>query len=125
MRQNLIFPLLAGCCLLISGCGDSHQQVTQESLKLLEKMATLVEGIETVQDAEAVRPELDQLAADLKVLRMRARNLGAPDADGDEQLKSRFGEAQREVSARLSQAFADLDPECRGVLAGSLVPSPQ
>ena len=109
MNQNLKRLFLGFGCLLLVGCGDNHDQVAKDSITAMKKFVSIMESIETVDDAKAAKSKLESIARDMRTIEARAKKLGNPGEEAEKKLKEKYQSDKSEVDIKIA-GFKTMDP---------------
>ena len=98
---TLLFPsLISALALLFTSCGSSPGSVMDDMISEMNAMTTILEGIESQEDFEAAKDDLEASQARLTEL---GEQLGESDATEEEKL-----ELSQEYGPKMLQAALEL-----------------
>lgn len=120
MSHNVIIPsvrlaLAVAFAAGVSACtGDPYDDLADRTESTMKKLTTTLEGIDDRASAEAARPELEKIVAEMKEIQADAEKLGEPPPEKKEELQKRLEEQGKALqSAMMKLAF---NAEVRPVL---------
>jgi len=99
LSTALVFAL---CC---TGCGDSHDSLTAESIVTMKSLTTAFEGIKDVESAKAAKPKLQSLMEQMNSIQKRQRELGLPTETDGKAILDKYGKEMEEVSTKMQAAM--------------------
>jgi hypothetical protein len=100
MRSLLLLSLLS---LSLLSCGDSQESMMRDWLSEREKLADVLESIDSNTKADELSKKLEPITEKLKRIETRSRELGEPSGEQLEKLMKQFDEARLKVNARLEK----------------------
>jgi len=126
LSKLLAAPLAVVLLICLTGCGDSHEAVMEESVSVMEDLHTILKDVKDKGSAEDVKSKIQALGDRMKDLKARADALGDPPKEVEAELGEKYmtklfslmmkitGEAQRiesnpELSGILKDAMKDLE----------------
>ena len=116
MYQKMALTLFAFSCLVMAGCGDSHDKVVQDYLTEMESMVKVLEGIETAEDAEKAKSKLETIGAKIKTIISRKEKLGAPGQDLEKKLKEKYLKQHHEIVVKQLDAMMEIPIRVRMIV---------
>lgn len=99
LQRSLICGMLALWCLSLTGCGDSHESVMQDMVKMMDGVVTDMEGGMAPDKIEA------KYASQQKALKARADKLGEPSAAEAKRLETKYKPEIEKLAPRMMQAM--------------------
>jgi outer membrane murein-binding lipoprotein Lpp len=81
---------LLAVALLLSGCGDSHDDVMKDSVAKMNEMTDVMKSVTDKASAHAAAPKLKQISTDMKSLKAREDKLGKPSDAEKKQLEEKY-----------------------------------
>src|SRR5262245_54392177 len=87
--------VLVGLALAVTGCGDSHEKVMKDQLKIREQLVEVLKKVNEKDKAsmEAAAPKVSALAKEYAAVNEREKKLGQPTA---EEFKKMLENAQKD-----------------------------
>jgi len=130
VRDTMRIPI-ALILLLVVGCGsesepepetrapaDTHEDLAAETIEVMEQYVEALEKVTDAATAEANRPRIEELRAELRSLMQRKEALGELTPEQTEALVEKYGERLQVLSQRQGQIgmrFAK-EPEIQAIL---------
>jgi uncharacterized lipoprotein YehR (DUF1307 family) len=105
MRKVTLAGFALGLVFAVSGCGDSHESLTKDAIKLTNEMADVLESIKDKDSAEKAKPKLEKLAEKFKDLKKRMDKIGKPDKAKEEALEKKYKSDAEAAGKRLVTAL--------------------
>jgi len=110
MRTIRLLPVVLAIC---AGCGGggvgSHDEAADETLKAMERFATILEGIRDKASADAATPKLEALGKDLDGLIEAVGKLGEPGEEEARKVAGKMLRGRGGLSERMDTVTARLD----------------
>ena len=103
MRRSI--TLCVGILLLVSGCGDSHESVINDSVKLMKEMTAILKTVKDEESAKAAKPKLKALSEKMEAIEKRSKALGEPTAEQQKKLEEKFKKENEKV---VQEFFAEM-----------------
>ena len=125
MYRKTAVTLFALTCLIMAGCGDSHDQVIQDYLVELNRMASVLEAIETEADAEKAKSKLKTIGNRIDAIKVRKQNLGNPSPELEEKLKTNYMDRHHKLVIRQLDAIMKIHWKVRGPVQAIMKDIPQ
>lgn len=91
--------------LLVTGCGDSPESLTRDSIATLNEVADVLATVKDRRTADAARPTLRQLGERWRDLQKRAGAVKQPTAGESKALQERY---RPEMEAAMKRYFAEV-----------------
>ena len=111
MYRKSITTLLISSCLIVSGCGDSHEKVMRSSIAEMKNMIGVLEGISTAEDAKKAKSKLENIGKRMKSLEARAKKLGEPSKELEAKLKEKYEGQLNELMPKMMKVMFGMKPE--------------
>lgn len=122
MRKATLAGLALALVFGVSGCGDSPDSVMKDTIKLMNEMADVMEGIKDKDSAEKAKPKLEALAKKMKDLEERAKKLKLDEMPKEkkEALQKKYEDDLKKAGTRFGAAMmkAMTNPDAAGALKG-------
>jgi hypothetical protein len=114
-RLLTLTPMLV--FLLCSGCGDSHESLTSESLSTMSKLVATLDGVKDEASAKSAKADVKSLLARLNEIGTRQSKLPAPTEAEGKAIEQKFGKRMEELSMKLqgNMLRIAMDPKIRSV----------
>lgn len=116
MSRKMAIILFASSCLVVAGCGDSHDKVVRDYIAELKSMVNVLEGIETAEDAENSKNKLKAIGEKIKSILRRKENLGDPGPALEKTLKEKYGRQHHEIVAKQLEAMVRITIQVRMIV---------
>tara|TARA_B110000014_G_C19973047_1_gene503763 strand:+ start:149 stop:532 length:384 start_codon:yes stop_codon:yes gene_type:complete len=116
MCRETAVTLFALICLVMTGCGDSHDKVVRDYIVGMENMVNVLEGIETAEDAEKAKSELKAIGENIKTVIRRKENLGGPSPALEKTLKEKYGKQHGELVVKQMDAMVRIKLKVRMIV---------
>jgi len=101
MIKKLTIAALMLALVPLSGCGDSHEAVMEDTIECMEGVVGVLETIKDKESAEAAKSELEDFGATMKDIQQRMKDLGEPEKDQGEALKKKYEGRMKELIGKL------------------------
>ena len=117
MKRLLAFAA-ALTFVVCSGCGDSHESLTGESLSTMKELVSVLDGVKDEASAKSAKPKLKSLMEKLKDINQRQSKLPAPTDAQVKAMDAKYGKQMEEISQKLQSQMLRIafDPKIRGQL---------
>lgn len=120
VRAFLWNALAAACLLNLTGCGDSHEAITVETIRALDEYAQVLESVHDDASAKAAIPRVTAIGEQLASLKRRAANMGeAPKAIRDA-IEDNYSQKLLAARKTVRETFAKIEPEYADQLAEAI-----
>ena len=116
MYRKTALALFAFSCLVMAGCGDSHDRVVRDYLTELESMVKVLEGIETAEDAEKAKRKLETIGGKIKTIISRKEKLGDPGQALEKKLKEKYVKQHHEIVEKQLDAMMEIPIRVRMIV---------
>lgn len=121
MYKKCVTLLLLSSCLILTGCGDSHDKVMRDSISEMKRLVTVLEGIKSEADAKAAKGKIEGIAKRMKAIEKRMEKLGDPSPEIEARLKEKYEGQMKELMPKLMAAmFSAKSPEIAKILESSM-----
>jgi hypothetical protein len=115
----LLFALTAYIFASSAAWADTHEAVADDAMVQMERMITALEKVTDKPTAEKAVEDLMSVAAELKKVAVRAKEVGKPAADVKAKIEAKMKEKQEAMMKRMGAvqgAIAKAGPEAGAVL---------
>ena len=116
MYRETAVTLFALICLVMAGCGDSHDKVVRDYIAEMKSMVNVLDGIETAEDAEKAKSELKAIGEKNKTIIRRKENLGGPSPALGKTLKEKYGKQHGETMVKQMDAMVRITLKVRMIV---------
>jgi Skp family chaperone for outer membrane proteins len=107
--------------LVINLSTSPHEKYIQKSISATNEVAAIIEGITTVEDAQAAAQELAALVTEMRDATSEYRKGERPTLDESRNLQAKYREETRAAQTRLRQASQKLSPRLRSVMGPTVL----
>jgi len=85
---------------LCSGCGDTHESLTRDTLAIMKEMNGILDGVKDSASAKSAKPKLESLMKDMKAIQARQEKLPTPTEADLKAMESAHGKEMEEVQQK-------------------------
>jgi hypothetical protein len=116
MYRETVVIVFALSCLVMAGCGDSHDRVVGDYIAELKNMVNVIEGVETAEDAEKAKSKLKTIGEKIETIISRKENLGVPGPALEKTLKEKYGKQHGEIVVKQLDAMMEIPIRVRMIV---------
>jgi len=118
MRHGIALAMVLTLSLC-AGCGDSREDLAEESVDTLKDLVATLDGVKDEASAKSAKPELEKLVKQLNDLNERQEKLGMPDEAEFKKIEEKHGKEMEELQRKLvsSMLRIQFDPKIQAVLS--------
>jgi hypothetical protein len=98
-RLLTLTPMLV--FLVCSGCGDSHDSLTSESLSTMSKLVATLDGVKDEASAKSAKSDVKSLLTRLNEINTRQSKLPAPTEAEGKAIEKKYAKQMEELSTKL------------------------
>lgn len=112
--------LVAACLLFMTGCGDSHEAITVDTIRTLEEYAQVLESVQDEASAEAAMPKVTAIGEQLATLRRRAARMGEAPQEIRDAIHDKYSKQLEAARLTVREKYSNMDPEYADMLADAI-----
>jgi len=112
--------LVAACLLITTGCGDSHEAITVDTIHTLEEYAQILESVQDDASAEAAIPRVAAIGEQLASLKRRAASMGEAPQEIRDIIQEKYSQQLATARITVRETYAKMDPEYADQLAEAI-----
>jgi hypothetical protein len=118
MKRQLAFAVVVIFALCSSGCGDSHDSLTKESVSAMTEMVGVLDGVKDAASAKSAKDKLKAVAAKLKDIQQRESKLPTITEAEFKSMGDKYGKQMEELQMKLAAHMMRIgfDPAIRAEL---------
>lgn len=122
MRLSTLALMMLFLAAWLTGCGDSHEAVADQTVAALNDLNEVLAGVTDKATADAAKPKIDAAAKQLGELKARAEALGQPSDSVEKDVESQYGVKAAAAVETLRQHILriSVDPMVRQAIGESL-----
>lgn len=105
-RYGLI-AVLFSASLVLSGCSDSHEKVSNDLLRTLEEVPKLLAEVKDEKSAKVAASKLAKLGERIETIKNRMKDLGDPPKEEEKRRKDRIEKIGSDVGMQMMRIMAD------------------
>lgn len=114
------YTLVATCLLVITGCGDSHEAITVDTIRTLEDYAQVLESVQDEATAEAAIPRVTAIGEQLASLKRRAASMGEAPKEIRDAIQEKYAKQLEAARRTVRETYAKMDPLYADQLADAI-----
>ena len=99
-KQVKSIALVLGALVLV-GCGDSHEAAMNDMIASMEKLNTILDGVQDEASAKAAKPKIEALSKQMDALGQRMEKLGEPSEAQQKELTAKFGKKMEKLGPKM------------------------
>jgi hypothetical protein len=112
--------LAAACLLLTTGCGDSHEAITVDTIRTLEEYAQVLDSVRDEASAEAAVPRVTAIGEKFASLKRRAASMGEAPIEIQDAIHDKYSQQLTAARITVRETYAKMDPEYADRLAEAI-----
>lgn len=124
MRHVSLATLSAFLIVAVLGCDSepTRESVMEDSIAKLKELASVLESVKDESSAQAAKPKLQAIDADMKEIKAKAEKMSKPSAEEDKRLEEKYRPQVMEVAERLTKEMVrvGLDPKLGPILKDAM-----
>lgn len=123
MARLVPIALLLALFTLV-GCGDSHDKVAGDMVKVMEDYADILADVDDEASAKAAGPKLEKLAGRITAINERTEALGEPESEQEKSVQDKYQKKFEEAGLQIERnitRISGLDPAVSQELDRSLL----
>lgn len=101
MRSLLLLTLVS---LTFVSCGDSHESLMEDSFDQMEKLADVLEKVDSNTKSADLKAKLQPIADEMKEIKKRMDAMGEPSKELQEKLEKSMKERGEKAMSRMAAA---------------------
>jgi hypothetical protein len=112
--------LTAACLFVTTGCGDSHEAITVDTVRTLEEYAQILESVQDDASAEAAIPRVTAIGEQLASLKRRAASMGEAPKEIRDVIHEKYSKKLEAARVTVRETYAKMDPLYADQLADAI-----
>jgi len=124
MTRVRLLPVLALAALVVCGCESkpTHESVMKESIDKMKEFASILEGVTDESSAQAAKPKLQAIGAEMKELKAKSEKLGKLPPDEEKRLKAKYEPQVKELMPKLMSQMMriGMDPKLAPIIRDAM-----
>jgi uncharacterized lipoprotein YehR (DUF1307 family) len=118
MKKVTLSVFALSLVFLATGCGDSPDSLTKDTIKFMNDMSDVLEKIKSKEDAEKYKGDLEKLAKRAKDMEERGKKLKINDLPKEklEELQKKYKDEMEKALARLKSAEKGVPADAKKVI---------
>jgi hypothetical protein len=114
------YILAAVCLFVMTGCGDSHEAITVDTVRTLEEYAQILESVQDDASAEAAIPRVTAIGERLASLKRRAASMGEAPKEIRDVIHDKYSKQLEAARVTVRETYAKMDPLYADQLADAI-----
>jgi hypothetical protein len=115
-----LYTLAAALLLTTTGCGDSHEAITVDTIRILDEYAQVLESVQDDATAEAAIPRVTAIGDQLASLKRRAASMGEAPKEIREAIHEKYSKQLETARRTVRETYAKMDPLYADQLADAI-----
>jgi hypothetical protein len=94
----------------------------KEAIDKMKEVATILEGVTDESSAQAAKPKLQAVSAEMKAIKVKADKLGKPTPDEDKRLREKYEPQVKELMPKLMSQMMriGMDPKLAPIIKDAM-----
>ncbi len=110
-------PICIALSLVLVGCGDSHEKVSEDVMDTMDKVATIISEVKDKESAEEAAKKIEGMEEDFKKLAERMKALGEPAKELSDKLEEKYTPRMKEAQQKIFKAMQALSANPEAAMA--------
>ena len=123
IKSTIAAPICIALSLILAGCGDNHQKVSEDLMGAMDKVADILGEVKDKASADAAAKKIEAMEDEFSGIAKRMKELGEPAKELADELEKKYAPKMKAAQEKMGKAIQGLmsNPEAAKAIGDAMM----